>query len=31
VQRQFLRMGPDNVSKVKRKLREIAEALNLPA
>jgi hypothetical protein len=30
VQRQFLRMGPDNVSKVKRKLREIAEALNLP-
>jgi hypothetical protein len=30
VQRQFLRMGPDNVSKVKRKLREIAEALSLP-
>ena len=29
VQRQFLRMGPDNLSKVKRKLREIAEALNL--
>jgi hypothetical protein len=30
VQRQFLRMGPDNVSKVKRKLREIAEELNRP-
>ncbi len=30
VQKQLLRMGPDNVGKVKRKLREIAEALNLP-
>jgi hypothetical protein len=29
VQRQLLRMGPDNVRKVKEKLREIAEALHL--
>jgi len=28
-QKQLLRMGPDNVRKVKQKLREIAEALHL--
>jgi Protein of unknown function (DUF3014) len=31
VQKQLLRMGPDNVAKIKGKLREIAEALDLPA
>jgi hypothetical protein len=29
VQKQFLRMGPDNVRKIKQKLREVAEALHL--
>ena len=28
-QKQLLRMGPENVKKIKQKLRELAEAMNL--
>ncbi|MGH7899525.1 MAG: DUF3014 domain-containing protein [Candidatus Binatia bacterium] len=29
-QKQFLRMGPENMKRIKQKLRELAEALGLP-